>query len=775
MADNQKYINELLQKLAILSRKQETFRREILNLKQEILDLKNANDKATQEQKVIPERADISSPTLSETKPQNIPVAKEIEKPTKATTTTLDNESKKITKPKGKSNWEKFIGENLINKIGVIILIIGVAIGAKYSIENDLISPLTRIILGYCTGIALIAVGMKLKKKYENFSAVLVSGAMTILYFITFLAYSLYDLIPQLFAFALMVLFTVFTVFAAIQYNRQVIAHIGLVGAYAVPFLLSDGSGRVAVLFSYVAIINSGILMLSIKKYWKSLYYSSFLLTWLIYFSWYMIDYDVDVHFGLSSLFLFLFFVIFYFIFLLYKLNKKEKFSTSDVLLQLANAFIFYGIGFSILSDHSVGKEFLGLFTLGNAIIHFIVSVVIYRLKLADRNLFYFVSGLVLVFISIAFPVQLDGNWVTLLWAAEAALLFWIGRTKKVPIYEKLAYPVIALTFFSLLQDWWMYYAEYSYDYENLEALATMPILNISVFTSVLCAASFGFILFLHRSDKHPFPWLKYNTWYQLISLWISAMLLFVLYMTFFLEIVDYYESLEYRKPDFMGVWLVNYTLAFLSILSFLNITKFKNMVFGYINIALNLFALLMFLTTGLYLLSELRYTYLDPSLLESGEASWFYIGIRYISLAFCAALLWISYKYVRQSFLKTSFTMLIDIVLQIAIIWILSSELIHWLDMAGYTSSDKLGLSILWGIYSLLLIVIGFWKKIKHMRVMAFILFGITLIKLFLYDIAHLNTISKTIVFVSLGLLLLIISFLYNKYKHIITDEIKD
>lgn len=45
--------------------------------------------------------------------------------------------------------------------------------------------------------------------------------------------------------------------------------------------------------------------------------------------------------------------------------------------------------------------------------------------------------------------------------------------------------------------------------------------------------------------------------------------------------------------------------------------------------------------------------------------------------------------------------------------------------------------------------------------------LFAITLIKLFFYDIAHLNTISKTIVFVSLGILLLIISFLYNKNKN--------
>ena len=65
-----------------------------------------------------------------------------------------------------------------------------------------------------------------------------------------------------------------------------------------------------------------------------------------------------------------------------------------------------------------------------------------------------------------------------------------------------------------------------------------------------------------------------------------------------------------------------------------------------------------------------------------------------------------------------------------------------------------------------------GIWKKQKHLRIGAIGLFGATLIKLFFYDISHMDTISKTIVFVSLGILLLIISFLYNKYKNIISDE---
>ncbi|MBP8240471.1 MAG: DUF2339 domain-containing protein, partial [Saprospiraceae bacterium] len=79
---------------------------------------------------------------------------------------------------KAKSDMEKFIGENLINKIGIAITIIGVGIGAKYAIDRDLISPLMRIVAGYVFGLAMLGVAVRLKPSYTNFSAVLLSGAM---------------------------------------------------------------------------------------------------------------------------------------------------------------------------------------------------------------------------------------------------------------------------------------------------------------------------------------------------------------------------------------------------------------------------------------------------------------------------------------------------------------------------------------------------------------------------------------------------------------------
>jgi len=92
------------------------------------------------------------------------------------------------------------------------------------------------------------------------------------------------------------------------------------------------------------------------------------------------------------------------------------------------------------------------------------------------------------------------------------------------------------------------------------------------------------------------------------------------------------------------------------------------------------------------------------------------------------------------------------DLILYLILLVLATSELIQWLDLSRAPDSYKLELSILWGLYAVMLIVLGIWKKKKHLRIMAIALFSGTLLKVFLYDISHLNTISKTIVLIILG-----------------------
>ena len=784
MIDNINNINQLMIKLENLLIKQDSFSKEINELRQEIKLLKST---------YIMEQVENVKSNLevidfnNEVKKTMLTPFQQYEQVKTFKNQDQYSDTKSINPPKIKSDIEKFIGENLINKIGIIITVIGVAIGAKYSIEHQLISPLTRIILGYLMGLILLGFGIKLKKKYENYSSVLVSGGIAILYFLTFFAYSFYALMPQVIAFILMVFFTAFTIIAAINYNKQIIALIGLVGAYAVPFLLSDGSGKVAVLFSYMAIINIGILLIAFKKYWKLLYYSSFFLTWLIFIMWYTTKFQITIHFGLSLIFLFVFFTIFYLIFLAYKLLQKEKFKSADILLLLANIFIFYGIGYSILNNHKTGEQLLGLFTLGNAIIHFGVSVIIYKQKLADKNLFFLLVGLVLVFITITIPVQLEGNWVTLLWVFESALLFWIGRTKNVSVFEKLSYPLMFLAFFSIAHD---FITDLSFYMQAYRGTGFVPIFNIYFLSSILFITSFSFINYLNNNKKYTSNLFQQKALNSIITFSIPAILLFVIYYSLHLEITYYWEQLYddssimienvgQSHPDyyfnhdiqrFQKIWIINYSLLFFSILSFVNIKKIKNRKLGLITLCINAFLIFEFLSNRLNILKDLRESYLNQILSKYYHRGIFNIGIRYISFILVGLLLYTMYKYLKNDFLKPiseKIKLAYDLLLHISVLWIASNELINWMEILKFSQSYELGLSILWGLYALFLIFLGIWKKKKHLRIFSFALFTITLIKLFFYDISHLDTIAKTIVFVSLGILLLLISFLYNKFKH--------
>lgn len=788
MSENAPSINELLEKLETLLKKQEDFSKEINELRIQLIRLKMDGERNLAEEKIHPIIEESYVAPISEQRKDNVPPpiplrtdVKPIREEPRAPLTQTNTSTGK------KSDLEKFIGENLINKIGIAITVIGVAIGAKYSIDHDLISPLTRIILGYAMGLGLMGIGMRLRKNYENFSAVLESGAIAIMYFITYAAYSFYGLMPMVAAFALMVLFTVFTVVTAVKYNSQVIAIIGLVGAYAVPFLLSEGSGRVEVLYSYMAIINIGILFIAIKKYWKLLYYSSFILTWMIFLSWIFTDYDPSIHFRLALIFLSIFFFTFYFIFLAYKLIKKEKFEFGDIVVLLSNSFIFYGIGYYMLNDTEENIHLLGLFTLCNAIIHFVVAMLIYRQKLADKNLFFLVAGLVMIFITIAVPVQLDGNWVTLLWTGEAALLFWIGRTKGVLMYERLSFPLMALAFISLLSDWVNLYDVYE---SQIITTAVMPFININFLTSVLFIGAFFFIAQINGDEKYKTDFYPSKELRKMLDFILPTILLVVLYFAIRMEISFYFQQLysssvkEITSPgddyshniwnddlnNFRVTWIINYSLLFFSVLFYLKRKMFSNITVRWILLSLGIIVLISFLTLGLYILSELREDYLDNTLSEYYQHSGFNVTIRYISMAFAVLFLFSLHRFIATFSESPSYPRLkifYELILSMTVIWIATSELLNWMDILKSTQSYKLVLSILWGVCSLILVILGIWKDKKHLRIAAIVLFAATLLKLFFYDILELSTISKTIVFVVLGILLLIISFLYNKYTH--------
>lgn len=779
MSENREKLILLENELGLLAERQK-------QLDTDIQNLRNLIEKATaivedEDERIVQtvEKEDVEIQYVAEVEPVDMTSSSQELYFTDSDLSIRMEEEKEIKSQKRPEfNLEKLIGENIISKIGIAILILGIAIGTKYAIDHDMISPLTRIILGYLSGLGLFGVAVKLKSKYEQYSAVLMSGAISIQYFVTYAAYDFYHLIPQSVTFCLMAIMTVFAVLAALSYNLQIIALFGLVGAYAVPFLLSDGSGHVEVLFTYMAIINSGILVIAYKKYWKLLNYVSFALTWLIYASWSMVSFDPNVHFTVASVFILLFFFIFYFTFLLYKLHKKELFTLVDIVLILSNSGIFYGLGYELVGEYALGQQMLGLFTLGNGMLHAAVSWIVFKQRLADKNLLYLLTGMVIVFVVIAVPVQLDGSQVTLIWMAMSALLFVIGRRQAVKVYEGLSYVLLSLAFLSLFEDW----SRLATLVQTAGVVEVYPVFNSWFLTSLLMIVTFAFILKVDVIGKYPSVVIS-DFDQRLFRMFLSASLIVSIYISGYFEIDNLFnyldaitaisikgnvwvhnQSLDIQKL----VWLINYSILFCSGLLYINYRKIHERVLWLTGSIVGSMLVFAFLIGGLTMLGSLN-SYYD---MVYFKPSFWTLSLRYFSFVIIGFWYYCMKLSIKSNEVDESSRRLFLLEFNVLLLWILSSELIHLLSVADQKDVFKLGISILWAVYALVAVVTGIVKKSKDLRVGGIALFALTLVKLFLYDLEHLSTLSKTVVLVALGLLLLIISFLYTKYRHLIFEE---
>ena len=780
MEINKEQLDLLTKQLKFLSAKQKDFQTEINALHLKIEQLKTVNLTSDIPKNVTEIKP---QPNLVETKKTH--VSHYIPEPVNNSKAKIQQELELKKDNSSTKGLEEFIGGNVISKVGIIITIIGIGIGIKYSIDNNLISPLVRVLIGYLFGLGFVGIGLKLKTKYLNYSAILVSGGITTLYFITFFAYSLYEIMPQLAAFILMVVFTVFTVLIALNYDREIIAHFGLVGAYAVPFLLSDGSGRVQILFSYIAIINIGILYVSFFRKWSRLITSAFVLTWFIFLYWFTVQLRIDQHYAVALTFASIFFVTFYGIILVEKVLKREAIKLPDLYLLTLNSFIFFGVGIFCFERVDNLSDLKGLFALTNAVLHAAVAMWIVKQKLQSLTIYYLILGVALTIFTIAIPIQFNGFWITLLWSAEAAVLFSIGRLRKINFIEQFAYPLLIVATFSLFDDWQDVYHNYYKAENSVNKIA--PFFNLGFLSSTFFLVAFGVMNFIHY--KTPLAENAKSKLNRIVDYALPSILVFIGYLAFREDITNYFRQLwidstipyiEGQYPnkhrdgsllEIRNIWVINFSLFYWAFLSLFNRLKFKNSTFAIVQNSVSLLFILLFLTQGLYDLSELRAARLFSGN-NSFQTSSIYLGLRYFCYPFIIFSFFEIYKTNKKGLFHKDYRNPFELVVAVTTIWILSSELIGWLNIAGFENSYKLGLSILWGSCCLILILWGIIKSQQHLRVAAIGFFGLTLLKLFVYDISHLETIQKTVVFVSLGILLLIISFLYNKFQKKLFEE---
>jgi uncharacterized membrane protein len=92
--------------------------------------------------------------------------------------------------------------------------------------------------------------------------------------------------------------------------------------------------------------------------------------------------------------------------------------------------------------------------------------------------------------------------------------------------------------------------------------------------------------------------------------------------------------------------------------------------------------------------------------------------------------------------------------------------------ELTRIANLRQLSLSGIWLLYSIVLMVLGLWRRVRGIRIMSIVLFGFTILKIFIYDLSFLETLYRIFSFIGLGVILLGVSYLYQRYKSVIFGE---
>lgn len=160
-----------------------------------------------------------------------------------------------------KANFERFIGLNILNKLGILLIIISLITLSKYTIA--ILSNFSKGILTFSTGILFVLGGeFFAKKNYTSFSIGLLSGGISIIYAGILLSFFKLDILSANVSLVLYLLVSIFAYLLSLKHNSQVILGFSLIGGY-LPLLLIKNS---FIKVNYLYLFFAGLTFFTFEK-----------------------------------------------------------------------------------------------------------------------------------------------------------------------------------------------------------------------------------------------------------------------------------------------------------------------------------------------------------------------------------------------------------------------------------------------------------------------------------------------------------------------------
>lgn len=320
-------------------------------------------------------------------------------------------------------NW--FLGGNTIVRVGLVILFVGLVFLARYAASAGFFPIELRLALVGAVGVALLAVGFNRRVKRPEFGLALQGAGVAVLYLTVFAAAKLFDVVPPLAAFGLMIAIAALGCALALLQDSKAMALASFLGGYAVPVLLGGDSQTPLPLFVYLTVLNLAVLVIAWRRSWRSLNLLGFFATLIIGTAGAVAKYAPE-HYMVCQVMLAVSVLIYLATALLYAHNTPGRFGlAADSTLLFGTALAGFGLQMQLVEDMPFGGAYAALAF--GAVYVATAAWTLRSNKPETRVLGECLIAIGVGFVTLAIPLALDVKWTSAAWALEGLGAFWVG------------------------------------------------------------------------------------------------------------------------------------------------------------------------------------------------------------------------------------------------------------------------------------------------------------------------------------------------------------
>jgi uncharacterized membrane protein len=352
-----------------------------------------------------------------------------------------------------KNNLERFVGLNVLNVIGIFLLLVGAVTAMRYTYLK--ISDLFKGIMIFALGGIMLVTGEILNRKKPNiFSLGISAGGIAILYAALAISFFVLHILGMYPAVAVCVLLTVGAFVLSNRYNSQVIAAFALIGGYLPIIVVENSIAFVYGVMVYFSVLNIFALGVSWNRKWRvTAFIGLFLnIAGAVYICWFagsgrimnqsaadVLDKTLTIIYAVFS------FLIYTAIPVVSAYRTKSNFKKSDIVLLAINTLFSGLIMYGVFSRYGL-EDYNGFLAIAFSVFYLLLGKFIEKKFASEerhtRALFYLTA---LAFVVLIIPLQFGRAWLSLGWLAEGVILAVYGIIKSEKNFRKAGLIICAL------------------------------------------------------------------------------------------------------------------------------------------------------------------------------------------------------------------------------------------------------------------------------------------------------------------------------------------